>query len=75
MEMTVGILQVFEKLATEPIKVEGKYMHSNLKKQKNRIKTNFYAEDVPYDVYYNATAVLKIDQVYKQIKLPSAGMC
>ena len=60
--------QLFEKLATEPIKGEGKYVHGKLKTWKERIKTNFHGQDVPYDMYCNATAVLKIDSVYKQGK-------
>ena len=60
--------QLFEKLATEPIKVKGKYVYSKLKTWKERIKTNFHGQDVPYDMYCNATAVLKIDSVYKQGK-------
>ena len=59
---------LFEKLATEPIKGEGKYIHSKLKTWKEHIKTNFYGQDVPYDMYCNATAVLKIESVYKQGK-------
>ena len=35
---------------------------------KECIKTNFYGQYVPYDMYCNATAVLKIDSVYKQSK-------
>ena len=60
--------QLFEKLATEPIKGEGKYVHGKLKTWKERIKTKFHGQDVPYDIYSNATAVLKIDSVYKQGK-------
>ena len=60
---------LFEKLATEPIKREGKYVQSKLKTWKEHIKTNFYGQDVPYDMYCNATAVLKIDSVYKQAKI------
>ena len=56
--------QLFEKLTTEPIK--SKYVHGKLKMWKKRIKTNFYGQDVPYHMYYKATAVLKIDSVYKQ---------
>ena len=33
--------QLFENLATESIKGEGKYTHRKLKKWKERIKTNF----------------------------------
>ena len=56
--------QLFEKLATEPIK--GKCVYSKLKMWKERIKTNFHGQNVPYDMYCNATAVLNIDFVYKQ---------
>ena len=61
-------LQLFEKLITEPMKGDGKYMHGKLKTWKNRIKTNFHGQDVPYDMYCNAAAVLKIDSIHKQIK-------
>ena len=50
--------QLFEKLATEWIKGEGKYVHGKLKMSKQRIKTNFNGQDVPYDMYCNETAVL-----------------
>ena len=43
-------------------------MHGKLKTWKERIKTNFHGQDVPYDSYCNATAVLKIDSVYKKSK-------
>ena len=58
--------QLFEKLATEPIK--GKHVCGKLKTSKESIKTNFHGQDVSYDMHYNATAVLKIDSVYKQGK-------
>ena len=58
--------QLFEKMATEPIKREGSYVNGKLKTWKERIKTNFHGQDVPYNMHYNATAVLKIDFVYKQ---------
>ena len=58
--------QLFEKLATEPIK--GKYVHGKLKTWKERIKTNFHSQDVPYNMYCNTTAVLKINSIYKQGK-------
>ena len=35
---------------------------------KEGIKTNFHGQDVPYDMYCNATAVLKIDSIYNQGK-------
>ena len=60
--------QSFEKMLTEPIKREGRYVNGELKTWKERIKTSFRGQDVPYNMYCNATAVLKIDSVYKQDK-------
>ena len=60
--------QLFEKLATEPIKGEGKDVHGKLKTWKERLKTNFHGQDVLHDMYCNAAAVLKIDSFYKQGK-------
>ena len=60
--------QLFEKLATEPIKREDRYANGKLKTWKECIKTNFHGQDVLRDMYCNATAVLKIDSVYKQGK-------
>ena len=58
--------ELFEKLATEPIKDSN--ICGKLKTWKKDIKTNFHAQVQPYDVYCNATAALKIDSVYKQGK-------
>ena len=58
--------QLFEKLATEPIK--GKYVRGKLKTWKESIKFFFHDCIVPWGMYCNATAVLKIDSVYKQSK-------
>ena len=52
--------QLFEKLVTEPI-IGGEAW-------KERIKTKFHGQDVPYQMHCNATAGLKIDSVYKQGK-------
>ena len=60
--------QLFEKMAIEPTKREGRYNNGKLKTRKERIKTNFYGQDVPYDMYCSAIAVLKMDTVYKQGK-------
>ena len=60
--------KLFEKMATEPIKIEGRYFYGKLKTWKERIKTNFHGQDVPYDIHCNETSVLKIDSVYKQDK-------
>ena len=61
--------QLFEKLATELIKGDGKYMHGKLKTWKYHIKADFHGQDVQYDMYYSATAVLKIESVFKQSKI------
>ena len=53
---------------SEPIKGEGRYVHGKLKMWKERIKTDFHGQDVPYGMYCNATAVLMIDSVYQQGK-------
>ena len=50
----------------EPVK--GNNVHGTLKTWKNDIKTNFHGQMPPYDVYCHATAVLRIDSVYKQGK-------
>ena len=55
-------------MATELIKGESRYVHGKLKMWKNCIKTNFHGQDVPYDMYCDAKAVLKISSVYKQGK-------
>ena len=58
--------QLFGKLTIEPVKRECKCFHGKLKTWKERIiKKNFYGQDVPYNMYCNATAVLKIESVYK----------
>ena len=57
---------LFENLVTGPIKTE--LPSTKLKTWKERIKTNFYGQDVPYSMDCNATTVLKIDSVYKQVK-------
>ena len=59
---------LFEKLTTEPIKIEARYVNGKLKTWKERIRTNFHGQDVLYDMLCNATAVLKIDSVFKQDK-------
>ena len=53
------VSQVFQKLTTKSIKGDGQYKHCKLKMWKERIKTNFYGQDVPYDMYCNVAAVLK----------------
>ena len=45
-----------------------RYFHGKLKTCKERIKTNFHGQNVPYDMHYNEMLVLKINPVYKQDK-------
>ena len=56
--------QLFEYLTTVPMKRKSKYMHGKLKTRKTCIKTNFYCQEVPYDVF----AIFKVDSVRKQDK-------
>ena len=42
--------QLFEKMATEPIKGESRYVNGKLKTWKERTKTNFHGHDVSYDI-------------------------
>ena len=52
-------------------RTDGRYVNGELKTWKERIKTNFHGQDVPYNMHRNATAMqrlLKIDSVYKQGK-------
>ena len=59
---------LFQKLATDPMKGGEILLYGKLQTWKERIKTNFHGQVVPYDMYCNVTAVLKIDSVYKQDK-------
>ena len=43
----------------QPIKGEGRYVHSKLNMRKEHMKTNFHGPDVPYDMYCNAMVVLQ----------------
>ena len=43
-------------------------MHGKLKPWKERINTNFHGQDIPYVMYCNGTAVLKVESTYKQGK-------
>ena len=42
--------QLFERIATEPIKREGRYVNGKLKTWKERIKTHFHGQDVPCNI-------------------------
>ena len=55
-------------MVTEPTRREDWYVNGKLKTWKERIKTNFNDQDVPYNMHCNVTAVLKIDSVCKQGK-------
>ena len=43
--------KLFENFATGLIKGEDKYVHGKLKMWKECMKTNFYSQNVPYDMY------------------------
>ena len=43
--------ELFQKLPTEPIEGEGMYVYGKLKTWKERIKTNFHGQNVPYGMY------------------------
>lgn len=43
-------------------------MYGKIKQEIKHIKTNFHGQDVPYDVYYNIAAILKVNSVYKKRK-------
>ena len=60
-------LQLFEKLATGQIKGEGRYR--KVKIWRKHIKANFHGQNLPCNMYCNATVVLKIDSVYKKAKI------
>ena len=60
--------QVLEKQATEPTQVKGRYVCGKLKTWKKRIKTNFHSQDVPYDMYCNATGALKMMMDFSRCK-------
>ena len=45
--------QLFEKMVTEPIKKEGRYVNGKLKTWKERIKASFHGQDVPYNMHCN----------------------
>ena len=44
------------------------YVNGKLETWKERVKTSFHGQNVPFDVYCNAAAVLGICSVYKQGK-------
>ena len=45
---------------------EGCYLNGKLNVWKDKIRTNFYGKDIPYNQCCEATAVLKVKSVYKQ---------
>ena len=53
----------------------GKYMDSKIKTWKERIKTNVHGQGVPYDIYCNETAVLKVGSVKNKQKLSLSAIC
>ena len=67
--------QLIEEMVTVPIKNEGRYVNGKLKRWEECTKTDFHGQDVPYNMHCNATAVLKIDSVYKQGKNHHSQVC
>lgn len=61
-------LQLREKRTTDPIRREGKYMHSFLEMQEEQIKTNSQHQNVLCGMYWNELALLNIEPVCKQSK-------
>ena len=59
-------LQLFEKPTTGPSKNNNVYRKLII--WKKHINISFHGQDIPQDIYCNATPVLKIDSVYKQGK-------
>ena len=57
--------QLFVTFTSEPLK-EGCYLNAKLNVYKDKIRTNFHGEEIPYNQYCKATAVLKVKLVYKQ---------
>ena len=51
------------------IKRECRYVNGKLKTWEERLKINFHGQDVLYDMYCSATAVLKIDSSTKKAKI------
>ena len=45
--------QLLEKLATEPITREGRYVNGKLKTWKERIKTSFFGQDVLHKLSFS----------------------
>ena len=61
--------ELYEKMSTKLIKKEDRYVNGKVKTWKECIKVSFHGQDVPSKMHCNATAVLKIDSVYKQTKI------
>ena len=57
--------QLFVTFTSEPLK-EGCYLNAKLNVYKDQIRTDFHGEEIPYNQYCKATAVLKVKSVYKQ---------
>ena len=51
---------------SKPLK-EQWYIHGKVKQWKDNIRTDIHGKDIPYNQCCRATAVLKVESVYKQI--------
>ena len=57
--------QLFVRFTSESLK-EGCYLNAKSNVYKDKIRTDFHGEDISYNQYCKATAVLKVKSVYKQ---------
>ena len=57
--------QLFVTFTSEPLK-EGCYLNAKLNVYKDKIRTDFHGEEILFNQYCKATAVLKVKSVYKQ---------
>ena len=60
---------LFKIMATEPIKKDVRYVNGKLKMWKERIKTDFHGQIVPYNMHCNATVVLRLILYTNKVKI------
>ena len=44
-------------------------MRGKLRMWRKRVKTNSYSQDIPYEMYYNVTTILKFGSAQKQSRI------
>ena len=60
--------QLFVTFMSEPLK-QGCYLNAKLNVYKDKIRNNSHGENIPYNQYCKATALLKIKLVYKKVSI------